>query len=62
MKKIMLINAIDREEQRMAIVENGQLVEFNLQMAEHEPITGNIYKGIVQKVERGLQAPSWTTA
>ncbi|MBP9020765.1 MAG: Rne/Rng family ribonuclease [Syntrophobacterales bacterium] len=56
MKKIMLINAIDREEQRMAIVENGQLVEFNLQMAEHEPITGNIYKGIVQKVERGLQA------
>ncbi|MBP8986014.1 MAG: Rne/Rng family ribonuclease [Syntrophobacterales bacterium] len=56
MKKIMLINAIDREEQRMAIVENGKLVEFNLQMAEHEPITGNIYKGIVQKVERGLQA------
>jgi ribonuclease E len=52
----MLINAIDEEESRMAIVENGKLVEFNIQLAVKEPITGNIYKGIVQKVEKGLQA------
>jgi len=56
MKKIMLINAIDKEEQRMAIVEGGKLVEFNIQMAMREPIIGNIYKGIALKVERGLQA------
>lgn len=56
MKKIMLINAIDKEEQRMAIVEGGQLSEFNIQMAIREPIIGNIYKGVVLKVERGLQA------
>lgn len=56
MKKIMLINAIDKEEQRMAIVEGGKLAEFNIQMAMREPIIGNIYKGIVMKVERGLQA------
>jgi len=56
MKKIMLINAIDKEEQRMAIVEGGKLAEFNIQMAVREPIIGNIYKGIVMKVERGLQA------
>ena len=44
------------EQKRMAIVEDGKLVEFNIQMAVKEPITGNIYKGIVMKVERGLQA------
>jgi len=40
----------------MAIVDDGKLIDFNIQMAIKEPITGNIYKGIVQKVERGLQA------
>jgi ribonuclease E len=48
MKKQMLINAVHLEQKRMAIVEDGKLVEFN--------ITGNIYKGLVMKVERGLQA------
>ena len=56
MKKQMLINAVHLEQKRMAIVEDGKLVEFNIQMAMREPITGNIYKGIVMKVERGLQA------
>ncbi|MCL2670269.1 MAG: ribonuclease E/G, partial [Syntrophaceae bacterium] len=56
MKKQMLINAVHLEQKRMAIVEDGKLVEFNIQMAVREPITGNIYKGIVLKVERGLQA------
>jgi len=56
MKHIMLINAVHQEQKRMAIVEDGKLVEFNIQMSLREPITGNIYKGIVLKVERGLQA------
>jgi len=56
MSKKMLINAVHTEQKRMAIVEDGKLVEFNIQMAVREPITGNIYKGIVMKVERGLQA------
>ncbi len=56
MGKKMLINAVHTEQKRMAIVEDGKLVEFNIQMAVREPITGNIYKGIVMKVERGLQA------
>jgi ribonuclease E len=56
MKKQMLINAVHLEQKRMAIVEDGKLVEFNIQMAVREPITSNIYKGIVMKVERGLQA------
>lgn len=56
MKKEMLINAVHPEQKRMAIVDDGKLIDFNIQMAIKEPITGNIYKGIVQKVERGLQA------
>jgi len=56
MRHIMLVNAVHQEQKRMAILEDGKLVEFNIQMALREPITGNIYKGIVLKVERGLQA------
>jgi ribonuclease E len=56
MKKEMLINAVHPEQKRMAVVDGGKLIEFNIQMAVKEPITGNIYKGIVLKVERGLQA------
>ncbi|PKN60125.1 MAG: ribonuclease, partial [Deltaproteobacteria bacterium HGW-Deltaproteobacteria-11] len=56
MKKEMFINAVHPEQKRMAIVDDGKLIDFNIQMAIKEPITGNIYKGIVQKVERGLQA------
>jgi len=56
MKKEMLINAVHPEQKRMAIVEDGKLVEYNIQMAIKEPITGNVFKGIVMKVERGLQA------
>jgi len=39
-----------------AIVDGGNSSEYNIQMADKEPITGNIYKGAVMKVERGLQA------
>ncbi len=56
MKKEMLINAVHPEQKRMAVVDGGKLVEFNIQMAMKEPITGNFYKGVVVKVERGLQA------
>ena len=57
MKHIMLVNAVHKEQMRMATVnEKGILVDFNIEMPTREPITGNIYKGRVLKVERGLQA------
>ncbi|HON59552.1 MAG TPA: Rne/Rng family ribonuclease [Smithella sp.] len=57
MKYTMLVNAVHKEQKRMATVnEKGILVEFNIEMPTREPITGNIYKGKVLKVERGLQA------
>lgn len=56
MKRSMLINAVHPEQKRLAIVDGGKLIEYNIQMAVKDPITGNIYKGTVMKVERGLQA------
>jgi ribonuclease E len=57
MKHVMLVNAVHKEQMRMATIdEKNKLIEFNIQMAVREPITGNIYKGKVLKVERGLQA------
>ena len=57
MRHTMLVNAVHKEQMRMATVnEKGRLIEFNIEMAVREPITGNIYKGKVLKVERGLQA------
>ena len=57
MKHHMLVNAVHQEQRRMATVDDkGKLLEFNIQMSSKEPITGNIYKGTVLKIERGLQA------
>ncbi len=56
MTKKMLINTIDEEESRMAVIEDGNLVEYNVRMSVKEPTTGNIYNGIVQNVQQGLRA------
>ncbi|MBW2595166.1 MAG: ribonuclease E/G [Deltaproteobacteria bacterium] len=56
MTKKMLINTIDEEESRMAVVEDGNLVEYNIRMSVKEPTTGNIYNSTVQNVQQGLRA------
>ncbi len=56
MKKQMLINVADEEESRVAIVEDGILEEFTIETASKEQIKGNIYNGVVVKVEPSLQA------
>jgi ribonuclease E len=56
MSKKMLINALHAEEARVAIVEDGRLVELDVEIAGNEQIRGNIYKGVVVRVEPGLQA------
>ena len=52
----MLINASDSEEFRVAIVEDGRLEEFALEVASREQLKGNIYKGIISNIEPSLQA------
>jgi ribonuclease E len=52
----ILINAIDPEECRIAKVIDNRLEEFQIESAGREIIHGNIYKGIVMRVEPSLQA------
>lgn len=56
MSKKMLINAVDREEIRVAIVENGLLDSFYVETASGTQTRGNLYKGVVVNVEPGLEA------
>jgi ribonuclease E len=56
MSKKMLINAVHPEEARVAIVKDGHLVELDIEIAGSEQTRGNIYKGVVVRVEPGLQA------
>jgi ribonuclease E len=56
MNKKMLINSVHPEEARVAIVQEGRLVELDIEIAGNEQTRGNIYKGVVVRVEPGLQA------
>jgi ribonuclease E len=56
MKKIMLINAVESEELRIAFISGGNLVGFHIDLATSVQKEGNIYKGIVERIEPSLQA------
>jgi ribonuclease E len=56
MKKKILINAAYAEEKRVAIVEGDLLVDFYVEASGREHLKGNIYKGVVTRIEPGLQA------
>ena len=45
-----------RHETRIALVENGQVVEFHVERSASEGLTGNVYKGRVVRVLPGMQA------
>ena len=55
MTKRMLIS-VDEEESRVAIVENRRLENLEIEANGGEGRRGNIYKGVVHKVEQSLQA------
>jgi ribonuclease E len=56
MSKKMLINVMHPEEARVAIVQDGRLMELDIEIAGSEQIRGNVYKGVVVRVEPALQA------
>ena len=56
MKKEMLINVLQPEECRIAIVEDGVLEELYVERTSHESYTGNIYKGRIVNLEPSIQA------
>jgi ribonuclease G len=55
MASSILINAT-REETRVALLENGQVVEFYVERKRDASIVGNIYKGRVLKILPGMQS------
>lgn len=56
MKKEMLINVLQPEECRIAIVEDGVLEELYVERANQESYVGNIYKGRIVNIEASIQA------
>ncbi len=56
MSNKIVINAVDPDECRVANVKNSKLVEFQVETATKEILHGNIYKGVVTRVEPSLQA------
>src|ERR687897_395250 len=56
MKKEMLINVLQQEECRIAIVEDGVLEELYVERTSQETYVGNIYKGRVVNIEPSIQA------
>ncbi len=47
---------VEDEETKVAVLEDGQLVEIYVERAPDERLVGNIYKGIVKNVLPGMQA------
>lgn len=56
MKKEMLVNVLQPEESRIAIIEDGVLEELYVERTSLENYVGNIYKGRIVNVEPSIQA------
>jgi ribonuclease E len=56
MAREMLINVAEREECRVAVVEDGSLEELYLERTSLSSHVGNIYKGRVVNIESSIQA------
>ncbi|MCI0378096.1 MAG: ribonuclease E/G, partial [Gemmataceae bacterium] len=56
MKKEMLINVLQPEEIRIAILEDAVLEELYVERTSHESYVGNIYKGRIVNIEPSIQA------
>src|SRR5437773_5259920 len=56
MKKEMLINVLQPEECRIAILEDGVLEELYVERTSHESYVGNVYKGRIVNIEPSIQA------
>ena len=52
----ILINAVDPEEIRLAIVRDNRLEEFHIESATREILHSSIYKGVITRIEPSLQA------
>lgn len=54
-RKEIIIN-VESLETRVAVLENGELEDFKIELPSEQRIVGGVYKGKVQNLEDGLQA------
>ncbi len=54
--KRMLFNATQQEEIRVAIVDGQKLIDLDIETAGKEQRKGNIYKGVITRIEPSLEA------
>jgi ribonuclease E len=54
--KRMLFNATQQEELRVAIVDGQKLIDIDIEAAGREQRKGNIYKGVITRIEPSLEA------
>ncbi|MGE4334796.1 MAG: Rne/Rng family ribonuclease [Pigmentiphaga sp.] len=54
--KRMLFNATHQEELRVAIVDGQKLIDLDIETAGREQRKGNIYKGVITRIEPSLEA------
>src|SRR5215212_6507855 len=52
----MLFNATQQEELRVAIVDGQKLIDLDIETAGKEQRKGNIYKGVITRIEPSLEA------
>ena len=53
---MMLVNAVEKEETRIAVVHDDRLEDLHLERTSRETLVGNIYKARVENVHASLQA------
>jgi ribonuclease E len=55
-KRRMFISVLPGEQVEVALAENGQVLEYYLDMLHQRKIKGNIYKGVIHNIDTNLQA------
>ncbi len=54
--KRMLVNAIQQEELRVALVDGQKLYDLSIELPSREQKKANVYKGRISRVEPSLEA------
>ncbi len=54
--KRKIIISVEKQEKRVAVLENGNLEQYFIERPEHKRIVGNVYKAKVKNVVSGIQA------
>jgi hypothetical protein len=55
-RNVILVNAVDREETRVAVVEDGRINEFQMTVRRHKSLVNDIYRGRVVNLEPAIGA------